>query len=461
MSENNILMKNTIIYSIGDVFPKFLNFLILPIFTSYVSAKEFGIISYTNTLVAFISVLSTLSLNTYLLRKIFDLKNQEEKKTLIFSSFATITFVNIILLFVIYLFGPFLFEKYNVKVPFFPFIHLILLINFFEIFSAIPFVLLRVNKKAKTYVFINVLKSIFTFGSTCLLLIYFNKGILGYFYARLIINVIFSIFFIYYIFKNSILKFNFSIIKEGFRFSLPLVPGTISYLIITVFDRIVIEKYLDLTKLGVYSLLQAIALAMSIIIQGAYKAYEPDVFDKFGTNEFSTFVDKLNIKLLYFLIILSFPLSVFIKEILLFIAKPDYLVGFYLMPFFLTTILITSQNSMLNTLAIAEKKTTISSYSIFIGAILSIGINILFIPYFGIIVPAISSILAYMVMNLFLYSSLSTKLIFFKLCYFEIFLFLVVSYFCLNEISSIYFRFILVFLYSGIYINKFFKSFYT
>ena len=459
MGEDNILVKNTIIYSIGDVFPKVLNFLILPIFTTYVSVKEFGIISYTNTLIAFVSVVSTLSLNTYLLRKIFEVKNLVEKKTLIFSAFATITIVNILLLSAAYLIGPYIFDYFEIKVPFFPFVHLVLLINFFEIFSTVPFVLLRVNKSAKEYVVINVFKSILIFGSTCLLLIYFNHGILGYFYSRLIINFLFAIFFIYYIIKNSKIKFDFNLIKEGFIFSLPLVPGAISYLIITVFDRIVIEKYIDLTKLGIYSLLQAIALAMSIIIQGAYKAYEPDVFKKYGSNIFSEYVDKLNIKLLYFLIIFCFPLSIFIKELLIIIAKSEYLEGFYLMPLFLTTILITSQNSMLNTLAIAEKKTSISSYSIFIGATLSVIVNIIFIPYFGIVVPAISSIFAYFIMNLYLYSSLNTKLNFFKLCYVEIFVFLIVSFFCLMELSSVFNKIFFSIIYSGYYLFKFIKSF--
>ena len=73
---------------------------------------------------------------------------------------------------------------------------------------------------------------------------------------------------------------------------MPLIPGTISYLIISVFDRIVIEKYVSLSSLGVYSLIQAIAMAMSIIIQGAYKAYEPDVFKKYGTNEYNFFINN-------------------------------------------------------------------------------------------------------------------------------------------------------------------------
>ena len=92
MSDNKILVKNTIIYSIGEIFPKVLNFLILPIFTSYVTANEFGIISYTNTLIGFISVISTLSLNTYLLRKLFEIQNENVRRKLIFTLFIFLAF---------------------------------------------------------------------------------------------------------------------------------------------------------------------------------------------------------------------------------------------------------------------------------------------------------------------------------------------------------------------------------
>ena len=458
MSDNKILVKNTIIYSIGEIFPKVLNFLILPIFTSYVTANEFGIISYTNTLIGFISVISTLSLNTYLLRKLFEIQNENVRRKLIFSTFMAITIMNILLLLIVYSLGPRSFTKYNVKVPFYPFIHLTLLTNFFDIFSAIPFVLLRVNKKANSFVFLNILKGILTFGTTCVLLIYFKKGIFGYFYSRLIINIFFSFFFITYVIKNSIFKFDFNIVKEGLKFSLPLIPGTISYLIISVFDRIVIEKYVSLSSLGVYSLIQAIAMAMSIIIQGAYKAYEPDVFKKYGTNEYNFFINKLFKILFTILIILSFPLTLYIKEIIQLFTKPEYQVGFYLMPFFLTTVIFTSQNTMLNTLAIAEKKTKISSYSLILGAILSIALNIIFIPHFGIIVPAISSIIAYMCMNIFLYKSISTKLDDFKFYYIDVSLFLLISYLCLNEISSIWLRSITIILYTSFYLSKLFHN---
>ena len=128
------------------------------------------------------------------------------------------------------------------------------------------------------------------------------------------------------------------------------------------------------------------------------------------------------------------------------------------MPFFLTTVIFTSQNTMLNTLAIAEKKTKISSYSLILGAILSIALNIIFIPHFGIIVPAISSIIAYMCMNIFLYKSISTKLDDFKFYYIDVSLFLLISYLCLNEISSIWLRSITIILYTSFYLSKLFHN---
>ena len=61
------LTKNTAIYALGDIIPRLIGFISLPILTSYLSPSDYGIVNYVNTLSTFLMALGFLSINTYFL----------------------------------------------------------------------------------------------------------------------------------------------------------------------------------------------------------------------------------------------------------------------------------------------------------------------------------------------------------------------------------------------------------
>ena len=66
MSGGN-LIKNTTIYALGDIIPRLIGFVSLPILTVYLTPSDYGIVNYVNTLNTFLLALGFLSVNTYFL----------------------------------------------------------------------------------------------------------------------------------------------------------------------------------------------------------------------------------------------------------------------------------------------------------------------------------------------------------------------------------------------------------
>ena len=64
----NITLINTIYYSLGELLPKVISFLLLPLYTRYLSPSDYGIVSYTTTITTFLSVIGMLGLNSHVLR---------------------------------------------------------------------------------------------------------------------------------------------------------------------------------------------------------------------------------------------------------------------------------------------------------------------------------------------------------------------------------------------------------
>ena len=57
MKVKNKLFSNTILYTVGEVVPRIISFLMMPIFTRFLSPADYGILSYTNSVISFIYIL--------------------------------------------------------------------------------------------------------------------------------------------------------------------------------------------------------------------------------------------------------------------------------------------------------------------------------------------------------------------------------------------------------------------
>src|SRR5436305_12773660 len=90
--------KNVVLYTVGEIIPKVLSFLLLPILTKYLSTSDYGISSYINTIATFLYVLTTLSINSYVLRTYYKVNSAFEKKKLIGNIFAFLCGWGIIML---------------------------------------------------------------------------------------------------------------------------------------------------------------------------------------------------------------------------------------------------------------------------------------------------------------------------------------------------------------------------
>ncbi|MFA6275881.1 MAG: flippase [Pedobacter sp.] len=432
MSKKNLL-KNTFIYSIGEIFPKIISFLLLPVFTSYLTTSDYGIISYTNSVMFFLLVIASLALNTYLLREYFNTESQMEREKLIGNVFTVTLLFNLFLLIVSFTLGPLIVKYAQLKISFFPYFSLSILNNFFEVFSIVPLIIFRVKEKAIFYVVTNSLRAILLFVVTYVLIVHFKWGILGNFYGRLFVNGGFAIVYIFIVLRHAKLNINFKLAKKALKFSLPLIPGSIGFLLMSMSDRIILERYVSLSDIGVYSVAYTIAFSLSIIIQGGYRSFEPEIYREYGKENFIVFIEKLHGLFMTVIFLIAIGLSLFAKEMLLIMTKGGFVSGYILIPIILVGVIATGQNAILGSIIIAENKTKVSSYATIFGGVVSILFNLLLIPVYGIYSAAFATAVAYLVMNLIIIKGMDMKVRFIK---FDI---ISILYFAFLSIGAIYF----------------------
>ncbi len=385
------LVKNTSIYAFGDILPRLLGFISLPILTNYLSTSDYGIVNYINTVNMFLMALSFMCLNTYYLVFYFRVGDIVEQKKLLGNLSIFIIGVNVVFSFLLFVFGSKLFGLFRGNIDFYPYIALAIITNFFNLFSILPSALFRVQERPLPLTILNVLKGILAFGLTLWLVVSFQFKALGVLYANLSVSVVFGILFLLITYKNMIWNINWQQIKKALLFSLPLLPGTISYYLVSMSDRILIDRYLTLSDLGIYGTASALALVLNIISSGAYKAFEPHFFKIYGTQEFLPQFMKIRNNYFFFILMGASGLALFAKDFFVLFTREQFHISFYYVPFILIGIVSTAMSMLYSTVITARGKTKISSAITVCGGVLSVALNVILLPRFGIIAACLTS----------------------------------------------------------------------
>ena len=413
------LLKQSALYAIGEIVPKLVSFFLLPVYTHYLSKTDYGIISYTNSFVMFLFVLCVLSLNTYVLRFYFEKEDETYRKRLLGNFYIIIAGINLLLSLLAYLLLPIFIEKYH---------KLAVVSNFLEVFSVIPLVLYRVKQEAKWFTVLSLGRTLLQMLLIFLLIVVFKWGILGHFYGRLFSLIPF--FFIYWVIiaRNATLNFNFTELKKGLAFSAPLLPGSLAYLALSLSDRIILERFVPISQIGIYSLAYTLALTLNIVIQGFYKAVEPEIFQHYGKADFNIFIRKTQNTFFFVVYIGAMLITLFSQEVFKIMASKDFYEGYLLVPILMIGVIMTGQNVIFGGIIIAEKKNKIMGFATMIGAIISVLFNLSLMKYGGIYIAAISSAVSFAAMNTILYNRMSYSEKSLKAPLLALFLFVVISF---------------------------------
>jgi len=380
----------------------------------YFTPSDYGVMGYTSSVFSILPIITSMGLASYVLRYYFDEKNETLKKELVGNVFSFITIVNIAIFSIGMFYIPILLNIFKIKVQWNPYFKYSFIAFFFDIFTIIPLVLFRVKQDAKSFVVFNTTKVILQYILIIIFVFYMELGLVGFYLGNLIALIPFAIISICLMFKYTILNLNLIKLKEGLRFSLPLIPGSLAYLLLNSGDRFFLEQYVSLNDLGIYNISSTIALSLNLIISSIYKAAEPEIFVRYSNDSFALFINKFKRILLFFIYTFAIILAFFTKDIVQLISN-NYDSVYLYVPIILISVLMSGSNIIYSGILGAEKNTKAISMAVILGTLISFTLNFLLIPKFGLSGAAIASSISFITMNFFLYFHIKNKEIGYKL----------------------------------------------
>ena len=386
MGKLTTIFKDTAIYGLSSIIGRFLNYLLVPLYTAKLSAASggYGIITNIYAYVALALVLLTFGMETTYFR--FTNKTHTDSQTVYGTTLISVGTISLLFAIIVLLFlDPISQLMHYGDHP--SYVGVMAVTVAIDAFLCIPFAHLRQQKKAIKFAFLKLLNIVVSILLNVLYFYWLDGNDVGFaFYINLVCTVMLAIcLFTEYTGFRWVL--DRKLLRTMLNYSWPILVLGIAGILNQTADKMIfpyIYKDSDmLEQLGIYGACSKIAMIMAMITQAFRFAYEPIVFagvkDK-GQHEMYTQAMK------YFIIftLLAFLMVVGYMDILKYIVRnEDYWVGLKVVPIVMAAEIMMGIYFNLSFWYKIIDKTIWGAVFSGIGCTVLLVVNIIFVPKYG------------------------------------------------------------------------------
>ncbi|MGB9927139.1 MAG: lipopolysaccharide biosynthesis protein [Methanosarcina sp.] len=374
------------------------NVILLPILTKSLSIEEYGVWAQFMVTIGIIPLTILLGLPFTLNRFLPSLKKKEDIQEAFYSIFFVVTFISMIVSFVIYLFSDtiasLLFDD-NVNI-----INILCLTLFIECLNNLFFNYLRATQQIKKYSILLLIQTLLNIIFVSLF-VFTGQGILGAMMGFIIKGIIVFLVLFFIIFYEIGFKIpKFLSLREYLEFGLPTIPSNLSSWIVDSSDRYVIGILMGAAFVGIYSPGYTLGNIINMFFAPFSFILPPVLSIHYDNNDFDQVGTILSYAIKYFTSI-AIPsvlgLSLLSKPLLSILTTPEIASqGYLITPFTALSSFLFGLYGIISHICILEKKTKIIGKIWITSALLNLILNFVFIPYIGILGAAITTLIAYL-----------------------------------------------------------------
>ena len=386
MGKLKTIFKDTAIYGLSSIVGRFLNYLLVPLYTAKFSAASggYGIITNIYAYVALAMVLLTFGMETTYFR--FTNKTHTDSETVYGTTLISVGTVSLLFtVLVLLLLSPISQLMGYGEHP--DYVGVMAVTVAIDAFLCIPFAHLRQKKKAMKFAALKLLNIVMSILLNVFYFVWMNGNDVGYvFYINLFCTAMLAVCLIteYTGFRW---KLDTQLLRTMLSYSWPILVLGIAGILNQTADKMLfpyIYQGADMREqLGIYGACSKIAMIMAMITQAFRFAYEPIVFagvkDK-DQHEMYTQAMK------YFVIftLLAFLLVVGYMDILKYIVRnQDYWVGLKVVPIVMAAEIMMGIYFNLSFWYKLIDKTIWGAVFSGIGCLVLLVVNIVFVPRYG------------------------------------------------------------------------------
>lgn len=388
MNQKKQLLKNTAIIAIGKLSTQIVSFLLLPLYTAKLSTEEFGTYDFFVTLSVFLLPIITLLMEESMFRFLIDADDLKSKKRTITATIVYTTVGTVIFTILAAIIMGIIHYEYAV-------IFIIFIIS--NILLGLSNALSRGMGKVNLYSLSNFILGVITIILNILFIVTFKLGVNGLLWSNIIANAATAVIMFYKLhLPQFVSKKDFSreTLGKMIRYSAPLVPNNLSWVIISLSDRLMLTQMTGADANGIY----AVANKFPNIVYTCYgffsTAWKESAARILKEENKSQYYNSIYKDVKFFLKAIVLGLIAIMPLAFPLLVNESYNDAYKYIPILIISIYYTNMSNFYGGIFTAYKNTKIMGSTTAVAAVINIVINIIFIPKFGIYAATFSTLIS-------------------------------------------------------------------
>ncbi|MBI6120945.1 oligosaccharide flippase family protein [Salegentibacter maritimus] len=406
------LFQQTFIYGLATVLPRMLNVLLIPLYTHVLPKEEYGEISIIFAYFVFFNVILAYGMETAFFRFYNKMKN---KKEVLNTSGWSLLISSLVFFVLAFFVKDFIAEMVNIPVKY---IQLVIWILFLDALVIIPFTWLRATEKPMRFAIIKLINVSINLGLNIFSLLFLKDlaidnpvfdsiyvpdfEISYIFISNVVASAVTLLMMLPFYFKINF-SFNTVLWKSMMSYAFPVLIAGLAFSVNEVFDRIMLDYLLpqDIAReeIGAYAACYKLALFMTLFATAFRLGIEPFFFshaENKNAPETYAIITKYFVVFGSFILIAVIVFIDLLKELL--IQNSTYWEAMHIVPLILLANLFLGIYHNLSVWYKITDRTRFGGYISVVGALFTLTLNIILIPYISYTGSAIATLVAYAVM---------------------------------------------------------------
>ncbi len=397
MSNSNKAVKAGIGYTVGNYLLKGLTFFSIPIFSRLMSTSDYGTYNTFAAYESIIFVIIGLALHS-------SFKNAKYKYADNFNDYiSSCMTVGLISFFIWCVIANIFYKKLQIYIGFSrPLMNLLLICSMGSAIVQYFNVYVGIDYKYDRFLKISAFNAITTISlSVILILLFFKeKSYVGRIIGTAVPLFLISIYIIRDFYKKARPQLNTEYVKYAVKFSLPIIPHGLSQVVLSQFDRIMINTIIGSAQAGLYSFSYNIYTIIQVTASSLDNVWGPWFFEAASKNRYGA-IRKVSSDYITGMMLFSSAVLLVSPEIIKLISPESYWNSIYCV----IPVVIAGYFSFLYTLPVQVEyyfeKTKCVAVGTGSAALINIILNYIFIPRYGYIAAAYTTLATYFLYFMF------------------------------------------------------------
>ncbi len=269
------LSKNITIYGLGDVAVSVINFLLLGVYVLYFNDADYGVINVLGGIEVVAKIVFRFGLDGSFMRFFYDAGDERGRRRLASTIFFFLLALDGAVLAALLLASPALSEALLGSRAYVNALRLMLVNTFAIGFTFIPFHVLRIEQRTRTFSLLTLARSVLTIAVRLVLVMKLGMGVTGLYLADLVVTAVILAALVPWFVPLIRPLFSAETLRESLQFGLPRVPHAAAQQITAVGDKFILTLFVPMQAIGVYGVAVSFGLAQKLFLSAFESAWAP------------------------------------------------------------------------------------------------------------------------------------------------------------------------------------------